>query len=230
MGDQKYRMNIKNNIETYTQSLPKGCNLIAISKTQTIAKIQEAYHAGQRAFGENKAQELVQKYESLPKDILWHMVGHLQSNKVKYIASFVHLIHSVDSLKLLQEIDKQARKNSRMINCLLQIHIADEETKFGFSASEAIELLQSDTLNNLTNVKITGLMGMATLTQDVNKIRGEFRTLKALFEKIKFLSLTGNTEMKELSMGMSSDYTLATEEGSTMVRVGTGIFGERSGQ
>lgn len=221
-------MNIKNNIETYTQSLPKGCTLIAISKTQTIEKIQEAYHAGQRAFGENKAQELSQKYESLPKDILWHMVGHLQSNKVKYIASYVHLIHSVDSLKLLQEIDKQARKNNRIINCLLQIYIAEEETKFGFSEREAIELLQSGALVNLNNIKIAGLMGMATLTQDEAKIRGEFKSLKSLFEKIKSLSFTGNIEMKELSMGMSSDYKIAAEEGSTMVRVGTAIFGERT--
>ncbi len=220
-------MNIKNNIETYTQSLPKGCNLIAVSKTHPAEKIQEAYNAGQRAFGENKAQELSWKYESLPKDIQWHMIGHLQSNKVKYIVRFVHMIHSVDSLKLLQEIDKLGRKGNRVINCLLQIHIADEETKFGFAESEAVELLQSGAIANLNNAKIAGLMGMATLTQDVNKIRSEFKTLKSLFEKIKSMSLSENIEMKELSMGMSSDYTIAVEEGSTMIRVGTAIFGER---
>ncbi len=226
-GHQKYGMNIKNNIEKYTQSLPKGCNLIAVSKTQPIEKIQEAYNAGQRAFGENKAQELSLKYESLPKDIQWHMVGHLQSNKVKFIASFVHMIHSVDTLKLLQEIDKQARKNNRTISCLLQIHIADEDTKFGFAESEAIELLESGALNSLNSIKIVGLMGMATLTLDIGKIRSEFKTLKSLFEKIKDMSLSENVEMKELSMGMSNDYTIAGEEGSTMVRIGTAIFGER---
>jgi pyridoxal phosphate enzyme (YggS family) len=221
-------MNIKNNIEKYAQSLPKGCNLIAVSKTQPVEKIQEAYQAGQRAFGENKAQELSLKHESLPQDIQWHMIGHLQSNKVKYIASFVYMIHSVDSLKLLQEIDKQASKINRTINCLLQIHIADEETKFGFSESEVLELLQSGALKNLHYVTIEGLMGMATLTPDVGKIRNEFKNLKSLFEKIKSIGLIGNIEMKELSMGMSSDYTIAAEEGSTLVRIGTAIFGDRN--
>jgi pyridoxal phosphate enzyme (YggS family) len=221
-------MSIKNNIERLTESLPQGCTLIAVSKTQPFEKVQEAYNAGQRVFGENKAQELTQKYEAMPKDIQWHMIGHLQSNKVKYIASFVHLIHSVDSLKLLMEIDKQGLKNNRIIQCLLQIHIADEETKFGFSETEAIELLKSDGLKNLNNVKIVGLMGMATLTADPNKIRSEFKSLKSLFEKIKLMSGFKNIEMKELSMGMSSDYRIAAEEGSTMVRVGTAIFGERN--
>ena len=221
-------MSIKNNIERLRESLPLGCSLIAVSKTQPVEKIHEAYSAGQRVFGENKAQELTQKYEALPKDIQWHMIGHMQSNKVKYIAPFVHLIHSVDSLKLLMEIDKQALKNNRIINCLLQIHIADEETKFGFSETEAVELLQADAMKNLSHVRIVGLMGMATLTEDANKIRREFKALKSAFEKIKLMSLPKNIEMKELSMGMSSDYKIAVEEGSTMVRVGTAIFGERN--
>jgi len=221
-------MNIKKNIETFTPSLPKGCILIAVSKTQPVEKIQEAYDAGQRNLGENKVQELAAKYEALPKDIQWHMIGHLQSNKVKYLAPFVHLIHSVDSLKLLQEINKQGRKNSRIINCLLQIYIADEETKFGFSQDEAIELFQTGILENLNRIKIAGLMGMATLTNDVNQVRSEFKALKSLFAKIKSMTLSKNVEMKELSMGMSSDYTIAVEEGSTMVRVGTAIFGERT--
>lgn len=220
-------MSIKNNIERLKDSLPAGCSLIAVSKTQPIQKLQEAYQAGQRIFGENKAQELAQKFETMPKDVQWHMIGHLQTNKVKYIAPFVHLIHSVDSLKLLIEINKQAQKNNRTINCLLQIHIAEEETKFGFSASEALGLLQGEELKNLTNVKIVGLMGMATLTDDAEKIREEFKGLKGLFEKIKLLNLAA-VDMKELSMGMSSDYKIAVAEGSTLVRVGTAIFGERN--
>jgi pyridoxal phosphate enzyme (YggS family) len=219
-------MSIRNNIERLKESLPPGCSLIAVSKTQPIEKLQEAYNAGHRVFGENKAQELSQKYEQMPPDVEWHMIGHLQSNKVKYIAPFVHLIHSVDSVKLLVEINKQALKNNRTINCLLQIHIADEETKFGFSETEVVELLQGAVLKDLTNVKLIGLMGMATLTEDVNKIRREFKSLKTLFEKIKLLSIP-HINMKELSMGMSSDYTIAVEEGSTLIRVGTAIFGER---
>ena len=220
-------MSVKNNIERLKESLPDSCTLIAVSKTQPFEKLQEAYDAGQRVFGENKAQELTLKYEALPKDIEWHMIGHLQSNKVKYIAPFVHLIHSVDSLKLLSEIDKQALKNSRVISCLLQIHIADEETKFGFSEAEVIEILQGGALNSLSNIRIVGFMGMATLTEDENKIRSEFKTLKSIFEKIKLMVVPGNIEMKELSMGMSSDYKIAVEEGSTLVRVGTAIFGNR---
>lgn len=221
-------MNIRNNIEKFTQSLPPGCRLIAVSKTQPPEKILEAYHAGQRVFGENKVQELTTKYEALPKDIQWHMIGHLQSNKVKYITPFISLIHSVDSVKLLQEIDKQSRKANRVIDCLLQIHIAAEETKFGFSEQEAIQLFQSETLAQLGNVKIIGLMGMATLTENANQIRKEFRGLKSLFEKIKSHYANDRVDMKELSMGMSSDYSLAIEEGSTFIRIGTAIFGERN--
>lgn len=219
-------MNIKNNIEKFTQNLPSGCRLIAVSKTQPVGKIQEAYTASQRLFGENKAQELTSKYEALPKDIEWHMIGHLQSNKVKYIVPFVHLIHSIDTLKLLIEVDKQAKKVNRIVNCLLQIHIATEDTKFGFSESEVIETLQSDQFNSLKNIGITGLMGMATLTDDLAQIRKEFKGLKTLFDKIKEINIPSVT-MSELSMGMSSDYKIAIEEGSTLIRVGTAIFGER---
>jgi pyridoxal phosphate enzyme (YggS family) len=182
-------MNIKNNIEKFTQNLPSGCRLIAVSKTQPVEKIQEAYAAGQRLFGENKAQELTSKYETLPKDIEWHMIGHLQSNKVKYIVPFVHLIHSIDSLKLLVEVDKQAKKVNRVVDCLLQIHIAAEDTKFGFSESEVLEMFQADQFNSLKNIRIQGLMGMATLTDNQEQIRKEFKSLKALFDKIKVLRI-----------------------------------------
>lgn len=220
-------MSIKNNIEQFTQELPSGCRLVAVSKTQPADKLRQAYDAGQRMFGENKAQELAAKYEMLPRDIEWHMIGHLQTNKVKYIAPFVHLIHSVDSLKLLTEINKQAGKVSRVINCLIQIHIAAEDTKFGFSQTEALELLNSDQFRLLQNIQVTGLMGMATLTDNQTQIRQEFKSLKTLFDKIKSMKLP-STDMKELSIGMSSDYKLALAEGSTLVRIGTAIFGERS--
>lgn len=219
-------MNIKNNIEKFTQSLPEGCRLIAVSKTQPVEKIKEAYAAGQRLFGENKAQELAAKYASLPKDIEWHMIGHLQSNKVKYIVPFVHLIHSVDSLKLLLEIDKQAGKVNRTINCLLQVHIAAEDTKYGFSETEIVETLQSEQFRSLKNIRINGLMGMATLTDDQVQIRKEFKSLRTLLDKTKAIGIPSVT-MKELSMGMSSDYAIAVEEGSTLIRVGTAIFGDR---
>ena len=221
-------MNIENNIKRIKQSLPKNCQLIAVSKTQPTGKIMEAYSAGQRHFGENKVQELTRKYEELPQDIHWHMIGHLQTNKVKFIVPFVYLIHGVDSLKLLQEINKQASKINRVIPCLLQVHIATEETKFGFSESELQQLLGSTDLKELKNVKVVGLMGMATLTDNDTQIRNEFKKLKALFEKIKNLSVGSSVEMKELSMGMTSDYSIAAEEGSTLVRIGTMIFGERN--
>jgi PLP dependent protein len=220
-------MNIKNNIEKFTQTLPAGCRLIAVSKTQQVEMIQEAYAAGQRLFGENKAQELTTKYEALPKDIEWHMIGHLQSNKVKYITPFVYLIHAVDSLKLLTEIDKQAGKVNRTVNCLLQVYIAAEDTKFGFSETELVEILESDQFKILKNIKIIGLMGMATLTADQDQIRKEFKSLKTLFDKIKLMQIS-TVEMKELSMGMSGDYQIAIEEGSTLVRIGTAIFGVRN--
>jgi len=220
-------MNIKNNINNLRQNLPPDCKLIAVSKTKPAEKILEAYEAGQRRFGENKVQEIVPKYETLPKDIEWHMIGHLQSNKVKSIAPFIHLIHSVDSYKLLEEINKQAVRVNRTIPCLLQVHIAKEETKFGFSEIEINQLLFSKDFSLLQNIRVEGLMGMATLTQDAGQVRKEFRGLKEYFEKLKSLSLPGHVTMRELSMGMSSDYRIAAEEGSTMIRVGTAIFGER---
>lgn len=223
-------MNIKNNINNFRLTLPPSCTLVAVSKTQPVEKIREAYDAGQRVFGENKVQEMVSKHEALPPDIQWHLIGHLQTNKVKYIAPFVHLIHSADSLKLLTEIDKQAAKARRTIHCLLQLHIAEEETKFGFSEEEVLAALASGALAALGHVHIDGLMGMATFTDDRVQIRKEFRGLKAFFDKLRSSTLPQNMEMKELSMGMSSDYTIAVEEGSTLVRVGTALFGERQYQ
>lgn len=220
-------MSIKNNLQFFLQNLPPDCQLIAVSKTKPTEAIQEAYDAGQRVFGENKVQELVPKYEALPKDIQWHLIGHLQSNKVKYIAPFVHLIHSIDSFKLLEEVNKQAVKADRTIACLLQLHIAEEETKFGFSESEVTDLLASAELQKLANIQIAGLMGMATFTENQEQIRREFRGLRGLYERLKASSLPANVMMRHLSMGMSSDYRIAIEEGSTMIRVGTAIFGDR---
>jgi pyridoxal phosphate enzyme (YggS family) len=221
-------MNIKNNLTNLRQTLPDRCRLIAVSKTQPAAAIEEAYAAGQRIFGENKAQELVPKYETLPKDIEWHMIGHLQSNKVKYIAPFVHLIHSVDSFKLLEEINKQGIRCKRKVSCLLQVHIATEETKFGFSEEELQDLMKSGKIGELESVQIEGLMGMASFTEDKTLIRKEFQQLRKIFESLKANSLPYNVKMKELSMGMSGDYPIAIEEGSTMIRVGTAIFGNRN--
>ncbi len=199
--------------------------LVAVSKTKSVEEIKELYDLGQRDFGENYVQELIEKQLQLPKDTRWHFIGHLQSNKVKQITSFIHLIQSVDSLKLLLEINKQAQKDNRVIDCLLQIHIAQEETKFGLDENELNELIHtnSNELHKLKNVKITGLMGMASFTDDMNKIRNEFKYLKSLFNKFK----TQNSELRTLSMGMSSDYPIAIEEGSTMVRIGSLIFGVR---
>ena len=217
-------MSITENLNHIKSSLPKEVKLVAVSKTKPTEDILEAYNTGHRIFGENKVQELTAKYEVLPKDIEWHMIGHLQSNKVKYIAPFVHLIHGVDSYKLLKEINKRAAQNNRTINCLLQIHIAQEQTKFGFSENELIELLKSEEFKNLENVKIIGLMGMATFTENKDQIHSEFKSLKQLFDKVKTQHLTINT----LSMGMSGDYKIAIEEGSNMVRVGSSIFGKRN--
>lgn len=217
-------MSITENLNHIKSSLPKKVKLVAISKTKPNEDILEVYNTGHRIFGENKVQELTAKYEALPKDIEWHMIGHLQSNKVKYIAPFVHLIHGVDSYKLLKEINKRAAQNNRTINCLLQIHIAQEQTKFGFSENELIELLKSEEIKNLENVKIIGLMGMATFTENKDQIHSEFKSLKQLFDKVKTQHLTINT----LSMGMSGDYKIAIEEGSNMVRVGSSIFGKRN--
>ena len=213
-------------IKAFVQSM---ATLIAVSKTKPIEQILDLYNAGQRDFGENRVQELTEKSEQLPKDIHWHLIGHLQKNKVKVIAPFVHLIHSVDSFKLLEEIHKQAAKNNRIINCLLQIYIAREETKFGFSLEEAEKLIYSEQLKNLTNIKIVGFMGMATNTDNTNQIRNEFKSLAALFNKYKNFQ-TFNFQLLTLSMGMSSDFKIAIEEGSNMVRIGGLLFGERNYQ
>lgn len=217
-------MSIKVNLEKIKTQLPNGVTLVAVSKTKPNDAILEAYEAGQRVFGENKVQEMVQKWEALPKDIEWHMIGHLQRNKVKYMAEFVSLIHGVDSLKLLKEIDKQAEKHDRVIPCLLQMHIAEEDTKFGLDEDELKALLDSSEFQQMKHVKIMGLMGMATFTDNDNQIRKEFAHLKSLFENLK-LQLP---EITTLSMGMSGDYTIAIEEGSTMVRIGSSIFGVRN--
>jgi PLP dependent protein len=222
-------MVIKSNIKDLQAEL-QGSNskLVAVSKTQPIEKIKEAYDAGQRLFGENKAQEMMAKHQALPQDIEWHMIGHLQTNKVKYIAPFVSLIHSVDSEKLLEEIDKQGKKIGRIIPCLLQVHIAKEETKFGFDPEEVVSFLLGSAIVQLKNIEIRGLMGMATFTENKEAIREEFQSLRKLFNDLKEHALPSNTKMKELSMGMSSDYKIAMEEGSTYVRIGTAVFGERN--
>ena len=223
-------MSVRQNLSGILQQLPASCKLIAVSKTQPIEKIQEAYESGHRIFGENKVQELMRKYPELPGDIEWHLIGHLQTNKVKYIAPFISLIHSVDSLKLLEEIDKQAAKAGRAVNCLLQVHIATEESKFGFSERELDELLAAPSLAELKNVKVIGLMGMATFTENTDIVRKEFAHLRSIFDRLKKRVLPSCIQMTELSIGMSGDYKIAVEEGSTMVRIGTALFGERKHQ
>ncbi|WP_421802579.1 YggS family pyridoxal phosphate-dependent enzyme [Flagellimonas sp.] len=217
-------MSIKNNLNSIKSELPEGVILVAVSKTKPNEDILEAYEAGQRVFGENKVQEMVQKWEDLPKDIEWHMIGHVQRNKVKYMAEFVSLIHGVDSSRLLKEINKQAKKYDRVIPCLLQIHIAEEDTKFGLDEKELNELISSDTFKAMENIKIVGLMGMATFTKDENQVRREFTQLKSMFDALK----AKLSDISILSMGMSGDYTIAIEEGSTMVRIGSSIFGARN--
>lgn len=222
-------MNIKQRLLSIKESLPENVNLVAVSKTKSNDDILEAYQAGQRVFGENKVQEMVGKWEQLPKDIQWHMIGHLQRNKVKYMASFVSLIHGVDSLKLLKEINKQALKVERVIPCLLQVHIADEETKFGLTSQELDELLNSDTFKKLKAIKVVGLMGMATFTQDTKQIEQEFRYLNSIFESLKSTHpKADNLELTVRSMGMSGDFKIAIQCGSTMVRIGSHIFGSRN--
>lgn len=220
-------MDLRENIKILKDSLPAHVTLVAVSKTKPPEQILEVYHAGHKIFGENRVQELITKAETLPDDIQWHMVGHLQSNKVKYIASFVHLIHSVDSLKLLTVINREAEKADRVINVLLQVHIATEETKFGLSEDEINGLLSSDEYSNLSWIRVKGLMGMATFTQDERVVREEFNYLSGIFRSIKDRFFSEDPEFCELSMGMSGDYQIAIEEGSTMVRIGTIIFGER---
>ncbi len=214
-------------IKSIQQSLPEGVRLIAVSKFHPESDILEAYKAGQRLFGENHVQELTLKHESLPADIEWHFIGHLQTNKVKYIAPFVSMIHGIDSLKLLKVVDKESAKAERIIPCLLQMHIAQEETKFGFSREECLEMLTSGILNELQHVQICGLMGMATNTDDAEQVRKEFHSLRAFFEELKQTYFHEDSAFRELSMGMSDDYPIAIEEGSTLIRVGTLIFGQR---
>ncbi|GAB1309088.1 YggS family pyridoxal phosphate-dependent enzyme [Urechidicola sp. KH5] len=217
-------MSIANNLQDFNSKVPNTTTLVAVSKTKPNQAILEAYNAGQRIFGENKIQEMVDKHAALPKDIEWHMIGHLQRNKVKYMASFVSLIHGVDSFKTLKEINKQALKHNRIINCLLQVKIAIEETKFGLAIADTHELLESTEFAELTNIKVVGLMGMASFTNNTEQVRNEFKTLKTVFDNLK----STQPQFNILSMGMSGDYNIAIEEGSTMIRVGSAIFGART--
>lgn len=219
---------ISDQLNQIRSTIPQNVTLVAVSKTKPVSDLQEAYDAGQRHFGENKVQELTDKFEQLPKDIHWHMIGHLQTNKVKYIAPFVHLIHGVDSFKLLKEINKQALKNERIIPVLLQFHIAKEDTKFGFSLEEAHLMIKSSEFQELKNINVHGVMGMATFTENENQIKTEFNQLAEYFHILKNDYFSTNTAFKEISMGMSGDYQLAIECGSTMVRVGSSIFGNRN--
>lgn len=220
-------MPIAEQLHKIKSSLPEQVKLIAVSKTKPVEDILSAYQAGQRVFGENKVQELVSKYDALPKDIEWHMIGHLQSNKVKYMAHFVALIHGVDSLSLLKEINKQAQKNNRVQDVLLQFHIASEDTKFGLNKDEAVEMLTSDTYRSMQNIRIRGVMGMASFTENKEQVQREFKSLKNHFDFLKQIFFKDQPHFKEISMGMSGDYHIAISEGSTMVRVGSSIFGER---
>ncbi|MCJ7466267.1 MAG: YggS family pyridoxal phosphate-dependent enzyme [Maribacter sp.] len=217
-------MSITENLLYIKKTMPEGVTLVVVTKTKPITAIMEAYNAGHRIFGENKIQEMTEKMEKLPKDVQWHMIGHVQRNKVKYMAAYVTLIHGVDTLKLLQEIDRQAKNYQRKINCLLQVHIAEEETKFGMDHRELFELVASGKLDKLTNTNVIGLMGMATYTENKEQIRREFKHLKQLFDTMK----TRIPGISVLSMGMSADYSIAIEEGSTMVRIGSAIFGARN--
>lgn len=219
-------MSIAKNLSQIKSSLPSHVTLVAVSKTKPIADLMEAYHAGQRIFGENKIQEMTEKWEQMPREIEWHMIGHVQSNKVKYMIPYVSLIHGVDSLKLLKEINRLAAKWKRTVDCLLQIHIAEEDTKFGLDEKELNEILQSEELKTFENIRIVGLMGMATFTENKEQIKREFLHLKSIFDQHSQLN-TDNCQLNTLSMGMSGDYQLAIECGSTMVRIGSSIFGSR---
>jgi pyridoxal phosphate enzyme (YggS family) len=222
-------MDIKANLEAVKNSfINPDCQLVSVSKTKPLKLLMEAYNAGVRDFGENKVQEIQEKQPQMPSDVRWHMIGHLQRNKVKYIAEFVHLIHGVDSFRLLREIEKQGKKVNRKIPVLLQIHIAEEESKFGFDREELFEMLENEDFKKFQHVHILGLMGMATFTENSDQIRKEFRSLKSLFDELKEKALPDFVEMQELSMGMSGDYQIAQEEGSTMVRIGSAIFGARN--
>lgn len=217
-------MSIKENLLAIKDTIPESVTLVAVSKTKPISYLQEAYDQGQRVFGENRVQEMTEKWENLPKDIKWHMIGHLQRNKVKYMAEYVSLVHGVDSPRLLAEINKQAKKHNRVIPCLLQVHIAEEDTKFGFNEEELLDLVDNEEFKAFENVKIEGLMGMATFTDNMEQVRREFSSLKSLFVKLQ----STYSDFTTLSMGMSGDYKIAIEEGSTMVRIGSSIFGSRN--
>lgn len=219
---------IANEITKIKSSLPATTRLIAVSKTKPVEDLQQAYDAGQRVFGENKALEMRDKHEVLPNDIQWHFIGHLQTNKIKYIISYVSLIHSIDSCNLLNEINIAAAKKDRVVDCLLQFHIADEDTKYGLSFDEAQELLNSPEYEAMNNIRIVGVMGMATFTDNQDQIRQEFRNLKSIFDRLKEQYFADNDSFKEISMGMSDDYPIAIEEGSTLIRVGSAIFGKRN--
>lgn len=221
-------MGIKENLSQIKSEIPAHVKLVAVSKTMPVNYLLEAYQAGQRIFGENKAQEIINKQPQLPEDIEWHFIGHLQTNKVKYLAPFIGMIETVDSLKLLIEIDRQAAKLGRTINCLFEFHIAEEETKFGLDIAEASEIIESFEFRDLKNINICGVMGMATFTEDIEQIHREFSHLREIFDHLKKEYFSNNNHFKEISMGMSGDYKLAIEEGSTMVRIGSAIFGERN--
>ena len=219
---------IKENLEKIRATVPDGVTLVAVSKTKPVSDLQEAYDAGQRAFGENYPQEMRDKHEVLPQDIQWHFIGHLQTNKIKYIIPYVTLIHSIDTANLLEAVNKEAKKHERVVDCLLQFHIAQEETKFGLDLEEARQLLDSEAFKQMENVRICGVMGMATFTDDEAEIRKEFKHLKAIFDTLKHDYFPDQPQFKEISMGMSDDYLIAIEEGATMVRVGSKIFGARN--
>jgi PLP dependent protein len=221
-------MYIAQRIAEIKESLPEDVKLVAVSKTKPSEIIMQAYRMGHKIFGENKVQEMVRKYEDLPKDIEWHFIGHLQSNKVRYIAQFVNMIHGIDSLKILKQVNKEAAKAGRVIPCLLQFHIAQEDTKYGLNEEEARQILSSDDYKEMKNVTIAGVMGMATFTDEESKVRSEFRSLKMIFEKLKNEFFFDNSGFREISMGMSDDYLIAVEEGSTIVRIGSNIFGIRN--
>ena len=219
-------MSISENLKKIQSTIPENVTLVAVSKTKPVSDLMEAYNAGQRIFGENKIQEMTEKWEQMPKDIQWHMIGHVQTNKVKYMAEYVSLIHGVDSLKLLQEINKQAAKHNRVIDCLLQIYIAEEESKFGLDKDELDEILKQVQHDKMENIKVVGLMGMATFTDNQTQIKKEFQNLKSIFDRYKSLK-TKHCQLNTISMGMSGDYKLAIKCGSTMVRIGSSIFGTR---
>ena len=219
---------IKDNLEKIRATVPEGVTLVAVSKTKPVSDIQEAYEAGQRVFGENYPQEMRDKHEVLPTDIQWHFIGHLQTNKIKYIIPFVTLIHSIDTANLLEAVNKEARKHDRVVDCLLQFHIALEETKFGLDLEEARQLLDSDAFKQMENVRSCGVMGMGTFTDNMDEVRKEFKHLKSIFETLKQDYFADQPQFKEISMGMSEDYPIAIEEGATMIRVGSKIFGPRN--